>query len=98
MGIEVRTALNTLRDFMFEKVYIPEDLGAEGRAAREIVRLLYDHLSEHSSLVPPEYATISGSDALAVADYLAGMTDRFALRMAEQIRPGIAAVFANRLL
>jgi len=37
---EVRSAFNNLREFMFQRVYIPEDRGLQGRTARKIIRLL----------------------------------------------------------
>ena len=38
---EMRGAVNALREFMFKRVYIPEDRGEEGQAARRIVCLRY---------------------------------------------------------
>ena len=86
MGTDVRQAVNVLRDFMFSKVYLPEDVGEEGEAARRIIRLLYGHFERHQKQIPPEY----GRDGRAVVDYVAGMTDRYALQAAEDIEPGIS--------
>jgi dGTPase len=86
MSPPVREALNTLRGFMFERVYMVEDAGEESDAARRIVALLYRYLDDSREVVPPEY----GSGDRAVVDYLAGMTDHYAIRMAERIEPGIA--------
>ena len=98
MSDDVRRAVMALRDFMFEKVYIPEDKGREGQAAREIFRLLYHYFNEVRGEIPAEYAARSRSEDQAVADYISGMTDRFALRMAEAVQPGIAEIFRERLL
>ena len=98
MGTRVRQVVNTLREYMFQNVYEPEDSGEEGRAARRIVRLLYQHLSDHPDEVPLEYDLRSGSGRDAVVDYLSGMTDRYALRLSEKIRPGVAEIFRSRLL
>jgi dGTPase len=89
MSPGVLDAVNTLRDFMFERVYVPSDLGEEGQAARDIVGLLYRHLHENPDQVPEEYRHTDRP----VVDYIAGMTDHFAMRVAEQIQPDIAAVF-----
>ena len=43
MSNNTRKAINTLREFMFSKVYVPEDLGCEGKAARNVIRLLFYH-------------------------------------------------------
>jgi dGTPase len=98
MSPEVRHAVMTLREFMFEKVYGPEDRGEEGRAAREIIKLLYHYYNEVREEIPPEYAMRSRSEDQAVVDYISGMTDRYALRMVEKIRPGASKIFQKRLL
>ncbi len=98
MSEEVRRAVNTLRDFMFERVYVPEDEGAEGQAARRIVRLLYEHYDSNRNEIPAEYGARSRSEEQAVGDYISGMSDHFALRKAEEIEPGVAEVFRSRLL
>jgi dGTPase len=93
MSDETRHALNTLREFMFEQVYVPEAQGQKGRAAREIVRLLYKYFDSHRSEIPPEFRARSRSEDSVVADFISGMTDHYALRSAERIEPGISAPF-----
>ena len=89
MSAGIRAAVNELRDFMFERVYVPSDLGEEGQAARDIVGLLYRHLHDKPEQIPEEYRDTDKP----VVDYIAGMTDLFAMRVAEHIQPDIAAVF-----
>ena len=98
MGAVVRQAMNTLREFMFQRVYVPEDQGEEGQAARRIMRRLYGYYNGNRDDIPPEYRLRSQSEDQAVVDYIAGMTDRYALRAAEDIQPGIAKIFHSRLL
>ena len=86
MSIGVREAVNALREFMFERVYLPEDRGAMGEAARRVMRLLYGHFTDDARGIPAEY----GHDRRAAVDYIAGMTDQFAIGVAEQIEPGVA--------
>ena len=94
----VQVAFLELREFMFERVYLPKDRGEESETARQIIRLLYDHFSEARHEIPEEYALRSRSELEEVADYISGMTDRYALRMAERIQPGVSKIFAERLL
>ena len=96
MGDEVRGAFYTLREFMFEEVYLPEDSGVLGETSRAIVRLLYTHFDANRREIPVEYARRSRSEDAAVVDYVSGMTDHYALRMAERIRPGITKPFEER--
>ena len=87
MSQGVREAVNVLRDFMFERVYVPKAEGEEGQAARQVIRLLYSYYDGNRDEIPPEYRR----DSRSVVDYIAGMTDRYALRAAERIKPGVAA-------
>ena len=98
MSPRAAEAVNVLREFMFQNVYVPEDKGEEGQAARRIVRLLYQHYNENRDEIPPEYGLRSRSEDQAVVDYIAGMTDQYALRIAEKIQPGVAEIFHSRLL
>ena len=86
MSARVGKTVNTLTEFMFERVYIPEEQSEEGRTARRVIRLLYGYFDEHRERIPPEYKR----DDRAVADHIAGMTDLYAIRTAERIEPGIA--------
>ena len=98
MSLEMRDAVNILREFMFTNVYIPEDQGEEGQTARRIVRLLYRYFNETRNEIPAEYSLRSRSEDQAAVDYISGMTDRFAVREAERIEPGISEIFRSRLL
>ncbi len=97
MSPDTRDAVNILREFMFQHVYVPEDEGVEGQTARRIMRLLYGHFDENRDEIPPEYGARSRSEDEAVVDYISGMTDRYALRIAEKIQPGIAEIFNSRV-
>ena len=96
MSEGVREAFYELREFMFDNVYLPEDDTAAGLAAREMIRLLYRHYDANRDLIPSEYARRSESEDLAVVDFVSGMTDRYAVRLAEALRPGISAPLKER--
>ena len=65
---EVGMAMLRLRKYMFERVY----LGPEARREHDRVRRTLAGLFDH-------YLDDAGSDLQAVTDYIAGMTDRFAI-------------------
>ena len=90
MSAEVRQAMITLREFMFERVYLPLGLTAEAEAARDIVRILYHHFASNPEEVPPPYFGLGETPERAAVDFLAGMTDQYAIRLAEAMRPGIS--------
>lgn len=86
MSEEMRDAVYALREFMFTAVYVPEDLGETGQAARRIIRMLYCYVKENRCRIPSE---LRCGDR-AVVDHLSGMTDHYAMRLAESIEPGIS--------
>ena len=70
---EIGTAMLSLRAFMFERVYLGPHARGEHERAHMTVRRIFGRLVER------------GEDARAIADFLSGMTDRFALSYAEQL-------------
>ncbi len=82
---EILTALDQLREFLFDRVYLREDAREEQRKAIAMVRALFEYYLEHPEEVPGEYHATPGDAPTHVADYIAGMTDRFALRAYEQL-------------
>ena len=95
MSISMRDAINVLRDFMFERVYMPVDSGPEGKAARLIINVLYEALDSNHNLIPNEFLEIGETVDHSIADYISGMTDGFAIRTAESLSPGAGQVFAS---
>ncbi len=85
MSDPVFAALNVLRDFMFQRVYLRKEAAAEQEKAVALIRALFSHYLDHPEEIPPEYRTAPGDLTTQVADYIAGMTDRFALRIYEQL-------------
>ncbi len=78
-------ALDELRQFLFDNVYLRDDARAEQEKAIALVRTLFAHFLDHPEQVPPEYDHAPGDTPTRVADYIAGMTDRYALRIYEQL-------------
>ena len=85
MSEPVFAALGRLRDFMFERVYLREEAAREQDKAIGVIRALFRYCLEHPEQVPEEHAGAPGTDADRVADYIAGMTDRFALTTYERL-------------
>jgi dGTPase len=75
---EIGEAMLSLRAFMFERVYLAPAAAAEHARAADVVETIFDHLTERPELVPGG----DGDDVQRVTDYVAGMTDRFALAYA----------------
>jgi dGTPase len=75
-GEEVGGAMLRLRTFMFDRVYLGPAARAEHAKIERVLRGLFDWYCSHPEELPPG----PGSEAERVVDYLAGMTDRFAIR------------------
>jgi dGTPase len=75
-GEEAGAAMDALRTFMFERVYLAPAAQQEHPRIERMLRALFAHLAES----PPPSLVEGASEAERVVDYLAGMTDRFAVR------------------
>jgi dGTPase len=82
---EVFAALDALRDFMFERVYVRSEAAEEQRKCVELVRTLFRYYLEHPEALPADARRAPGDLPDHVADHIAGMTDRYALRTYEQL-------------
>jgi dGTPase len=69
----IGAAMLSLRRFMFDRVYLGPHAVSEHQRAGAIVRRIFDHLIER------------GEPVHEVIDYIAGMTDRFALSYVESL-------------
>jgi len=70
-------ALNVLRTFLFERVYVDSAAKKEEDKAKGLVEALYYHFREHPEDMTGSYRY--AGEPGAVRDYVAGMTDRFAI-------------------
>ena len=85
MSSQVLEATNNLREFLFERVYNINAAQEETERAREAICRLYSYFKEHDDRLPSEYRAYSDETERRVVDYIAGMTDQYALRMAEEL-------------
>jgi dGTPase len=86
MSPRVWDAMMELRGFLFENVYFSERAKAEEPKANAVVKALFAHYLANPEELPVEERP--ADPALmpqAVVDYVAGMTDRFAIREYERI-------------
>ncbi|MCL4079006.1 deoxyguanosinetriphosphate triphosphohydrolase [Coriobacteriia bacterium Es71-Z0120] len=86
MSDEVWDALTGLRTWLFENVYNSSRAKAEEPKAHGVVKALFMHYLKNPADLPPEFAPRDERELVQrVVDYVAGMTDRFAIRRYEQI-------------
>ncbi len=85
MSPGVLAAADKLRDFLFERVYNPAVERAEAAKAKNVVIFLWQYFNKHPAKLPAEYRLHADTTERGVVDYIAGMTDQFALRLAEEL-------------
>jgi dGTPase len=84
----VLDAVETIKTFMFERVYLNDAAKTEEPKAQNIVKKLFIYYMEHPAELPEEFARgAQPEDPLArrVCDYIAGFTDRFAIKKFKQL-------------
>jgi dGTPase len=88
MSEEILGALIALRDYLYEAVYERDEIRGEFEKAQRIISELWAYFHAH----PDEFNAkhwpkgVPESDGLsrAIADFITGMTDRYALRVYEE--------------
>jgi dGTPase len=87
MSPDVLQAANGLRGFLFDRVYRPLNQLGDTQRAQRVVLELCDYFSANPEQMPPEYQPADRPDPLSrlVADYVASMTDRFAVERFQQL-------------
>lgn len=87
MQTQVAQAMDDLRTFLFERVYRNPVAKGEESKAKDIIRALYTYYNEHPEKLPADFIPQLDFDGMArvVCDYIAGMTDKYAVYKYEEI-------------
>ncbi|SER39241.1 deoxyguanosinetriphosphate triphosphohydrolase [Parafannyhessea umbonata] len=85
MSREKEDALLDLRSFLFENLYNTGDAKQEEPKAEQMLVSLFDYFMDHVDEVPQEYLRACESDVVRVADYVSSMTDRYAIRVYQEV-------------
>jgi dGTPase len=91
MSQEVLDALEALRKYMFENMYLIPEVRGEFEKAQKILGALFEHVVAH----PEEFLDTTGGEPVErlAIDFIAGMTDRYALNLYARLflpRPWVA--------
>jgi len=84
MDSEIGEIMNELREFMFKNVYLREETNDQRMECKNIVQTLVQYFLENKNELPKNYLQ-SEDDIENSIDYVAGMTDRFAISTFEKI-------------
>ncbi|XHS80054.1 deoxyguanosinetriphosphate triphosphohydrolase [Burkholderiaceae bacterium UC74_6] len=75
----MREESTQLKRFLFANLYRHPQVSATRERAEEVLRDLFAHYMNDAAALPPEFAA-NPDQPRAIADYIAGMTDRYALK------------------
>lgn len=85
----VLAATNQLREFMFRNVYLNKSAKNDDDKVRFVIETLYAHFVQHPDQLPADLLRINQARQepieRAVVDYIAGMTDRYAIEKFNRI-------------
>ena len=84
---EIGNAMNTLRTFMFERVYTGSRAKTEEAKAERLMQRLFRYFMKRPEKIPAEYGSVMENEGTerAVLDYLAGMTDTYVVNLYKEI-------------
>jgi dGTPase len=97
MSPPVLEVVDELREYMFSNVYTDSAAKEDDPKTHFVVQKLFEYLSTHPEDLPAEWADNPRHDPIdrRVADYIAGMTDRYAIQVFERFYvPGPWAVLS----
>jgi dGTPase len=92
MELQTLEVMHELRDFMFQSVYLAPVQRARSGEAVDLLRHLMDWYLGHPDELPATYRDTDADRVTQVADYVAGMTDRYAAHTHERLfgTPGMS--------
>ena len=81
MTPEVGEAMDKLRTFLFETVYLNPLAKSEENKAKDMLAYLFEYFVKHPEKMPDLYVRNIGEETVerCVCDYISGMTDRYAI-------------------
>ncbi len=87
IGDEVGAATSELHGFLYQNVYFNPAAKSEEGKAEAMLETLYHYFVSHPEKMPAEYVQIANTEGAprAAADYISGMTDRYAINIYRQL-------------
>jgi dGTPase len=85
MGEHHLEVMDELRDFMFSRVYLTPESESQRQMAIMVIQDLVRYFTENPGEVPDSATVPQASELERAVDYVAGMTDRFALHTHDRL-------------
>ena len=84
-GPECGAAMSALRDFMFDQVYLGPQARAEHAKIGHVIGTLFAHYADRPEEIPDGGGAPGADLGQRVIDYVSGMTDRYCIRVYEDL-------------
>ncbi len=81
MSKDIAEAMDSLRNYMFDHVYINSKAKVEESKVERLLTELFDYYLEHKNDLPAEYHDNGTEQIVNVVDYISGMTDSYAVKI-----------------
>ena len=81
----VHFAANELREFMFQRVYLYDSTRADAERGKKVVIYLFRHFVSYPGGISPDFSLADDPVERRAADFVSGMTDRYAIRLAREL-------------
>lgn len=89
MSDRMYRAMEDMKAFLFRNIYVGSQAKTEEIKAVGMLRQMYKYYADNPDKLPPEPGSLNSDKETKIIDYLAGMTDRFAIKAyAELFIPG----------
>lgn len=94
LSTRVQKAMDEFRDFMFNVLYNSKRLDDERRKAKYVLRKLFEYYTTNPGALPEEFLEREDRWGLqtTVVDYIAGLTDSYAISLFEKLFVPISSV------
>lgn len=84
-GEDAAAAMDELRAWMFENVYLGPQARTEHDRIDRVIRTLFNHYSAAPETIPDGGGSAGEDVGVRVTDYISGMTDRYCVRVFEEL-------------
>lgn len=86
MNNDMQKCFDELHSFMFERVYLNDTAKREEKKIPKLIEALYGYFYKRTNKIPSDILTLAEGDIdRAVCDYIAGMTDKYAVELFKEI-------------
>lgn len=81
----IHAVANELREFLFRRVYLYESTRLDAERGKRVVVFLFRHFADHPEAISADFSLAEDAVERRAADFVSGMTDRYAIRLAREL-------------